>query len=440
VVGVLVLALAPSARAGPRIEAAFTAPSGRPGEVAVLRIAASPTRSLTLEAIGAAAEQRTPAAAVPSPTAAPWAPRRLRLAGRAPWSVEVRLRWAPSGVYLARLTAPGVPSGYAPLVLRPRYLGARRTLVVEPTNTWQAYNVLGGDSWYVNENVMDVDLERPYAGDGLPPHFLGYDLGFLEWVAATHARADFVADRDLAAFTTARRLRRLYDLIVFPGHEEYVTRHVFRLVEGFRDLGGSLAFLSADSFFWRIEYSGTTMIGRWRFARIGLRPASLVGAAYDGWESHRYPNRPYVVVGARRLPWLFAGTGLVNGSRFGRYGIEIDARERYSPPGTVVAAEIRGDFGRGHSAQMTYYRRGAAQVFDAGVMNFGGSAAAWAADWTMLKNLWRHLGGSFGPPLRAAAAGGGPTPAPTPGPPVGRAGSGPPGSARAPGPGPRRFD
>ncbi len=84
VVGVLVLALAPSARAGPRIEAAFTAPSGRPGEVAVLRIAASPTRSLTLEAIRAAAEQRTPAAAVPSPTAAPWAPRRLRLAGRAP--------------------------------------------------------------------------------------------------------------------------------------------------------------------------------------------------------------------------------------------------------------------------------------------------------------------------------------------------------------------
>ena len=36
----------------------------------------------------------------------------------------------------------------------------------------------------------------------------------------------------------------------------------------------------------------------------------------------------------------FAGTGLADGDRFGRYGFEIDARSPASPPGTQVLASI----------------------------------------------------------------------------------------------------
>jgi hypothetical protein len=39
---------------------------------------------------------------------------------------------------------------------------------------------------------------------------------------------------------------------------------------------------------------------------------------------------------------------------------------------------------------MTYYRRGAAQVFDAGVLNFGGTAD-WPVVSKIVENLWRRL-------------------------------------------------
>jgi hypothetical protein len=116
-----------------------------------------------------------------------------------------------SGVYVVRLATRGGVIGDATLVLRPFYLGAHRVLVVEPTNTWQAYNFWGGDSWYKNKLIWKVDLSRPYAGVGLPPHFAAYDLGFLRWVEGNHAAADFVSDDDLDRFLSGKQLRRLYD-------------------------------------------------------------------------------------------------------------------------------------------------------------------------------------------------------------------------------------
>jgi hypothetical protein len=364
----------------------FGARSYRPGEIAVLHVVSAPGRALTISLL--------PVAQLGSAVAIT---RQVQLSGPPPWDVYIRLRPDPSGVYLAKLQAADATS-YAPFVLRPVELGIQRTLVVEPTNTWQAYNDYAGDSWYRNQAVRQIDLARPYSGDGLPPYFNHYDRGFLRWAAATHAEADFVSDDDLARFASGEQLRRAYDLIVFPGHEEYVTSHVDDIIRSFRDLGGSLAFLSANSFFWKVDVSGNTMTGRWHFDALGRPPSALIGAAYDGWEAHTYPNRPYKVVGANRLPWLFAGTRLANGDTFGLYGIEIDQVDRFSPPGTIVAAQIHDDFGSGHSAEMTYYRRGAAQVFGAGVMNFGGSADSWAAAWTILRNVWAHLGGSFAEP------------------------------------------
>ena len=46
----------------------------------------------------------------------------------------------------------------------------------------------------------------------------------------------------------------------------------------------------------------------------------LIGSDYVGWNRDTYPNRPYDVVGTRKAPWLFRGTGLRNGARFGVYG------------------------------------------------------------------------------------------------------------------------
>jgi hypothetical protein len=47
-------------------------------------------------------------------------------------------RWE-SGLYGARLTASRMV-GFAPFVLRPSRLGEHGVAVIQPTNTWQAYN------------------------------------------------------------------------------------------------------------------------------------------------------------------------------------------------------------------------------------------------------------------------------------------------------------
>ena len=75
--------------------------------------------------------------------------------------------------------------------------------------------------------------------------------------------------------------------------------------------------------------------------------------------------------------WLFAGTGLSDGSPFGSGGIEIDKTGPDSPAGVEVLAEIPNLFGPGFTAQMTYYETAAgAKVFAAGAFTF--ARPSWA--------------------------------------------------------------
>lgn len=302
-----------------------------------------------------------------------------------------------SGLYFLQLTAPGGKLGYAPFVLRPAHLGGSRVLVVLPSNTWEAYNFRDvdgdgvGDTWYADPHYNGVDLTRPFLNRGVPPHYRGYDRGFLQWLAHTGKRPDVLADDDLERLSGAQ-LSRLYDLVVFSGHDEYATRHVWDAIRDYRNLGGNLAFLSANDFFYKVDRSDHRLYrrGRWWY-EFGRSDASLIGAGYVGWNRNRYPNRPYVVTGARAAPWLFEGTGLRNGDSFGNYGIEINQLTAASPPGTAVLAQIKDTFGKGKSAEMTYYTtaRGA-KVFSAGAINFGGSAQLPVVS-QLLTNLWRHL-------------------------------------------------
>ena len=190
---------------------------------------------------------------------------------------------------------------------------------------------------------------------------------------------------------TGDALAKAYDLIVFSGHEEYVTPHEYDIVQRYRDLGGNLAFLSANNFFYRVDRRGDTITrdGRWR--DLGRPEAALIGAQYVDWYQERYQNKPYVVTSTAGAPWLFRGTGLSAGSSFGNYGIEIDAPSSASPRGTRVLARIANIFGPGKSAEMTYYTTPAgAKVFDAGAINFGGTSL-WPGVREMMENLWKEL-------------------------------------------------
>jgi hypothetical protein len=303
----------------------------------------------------------------------------------------LRLGDWPSGLYYAQVTTPGRGQWYAPFVIRPRRLGAQRVLVVLPTNTWQAYNFEDGGSWYENPAVHTIDLTRPFIDGGVPPHYHGYDRGFIRWLVLHHEHPDFVSDDDLDRIASGDVLAHAYHLIIFPGHEEYVTGHEFDVIDRYRNLGGNLAFLSANDFFYKVVKHGEQMDGRWRWRDLRRPEAALVGAQYVDWNHAKYPNKPYTVTGTANAPWLFRGTGLNDGDTFGNYGIEVDAEDGASPPKTRVLAEIHDIFGPGKTAEMTYYTTAAgAKVFSAGVMNFGGSAL-WPVVSTMTENLWTEL-------------------------------------------------
>jgi N,N-dimethylformamidase beta subunit-like protein len=299
----------------------------------------------------------------------------------------------PSGLYFLRISASDGRVGYAPFVVRPRTLGRYRVAVVLATQTWQAYNFADangdgwGDSWYVSGRQRNIDLTRPYLDFGLPFRFHDWDLTFMTWLQQTAKQVDFLTDQDVDAVASGDALARAYDLIVFPGHEEYVTAHELDVVTRFRDLGGNLAFLAANNMFWHVELDGPLMrkVKQWHTAG-----ASLTGVQYVG-SNHGAVQKPFVVTGADRAPWLFAGTTLENGSTFGTYGIEIDATGAASPPGTVVLARIPDLLGRGGSAEMTYYETAAgAKVFAAGALNFAASATEEPVS-TLLENLWGRI-------------------------------------------------
>jgi hypothetical protein len=322
---------------------------------------------------------------------------RSRILDRRP-RIVVRIRrgWDP-GVYFARLRAGRDRVAFAPVVVRARASRRPRVAVVLPTHTWQAYNFRDDngdgirDSWYADSRVRSVDISRPFANRGVPPHWGQYDEGFQRWMAHTAKRADYLTDDDLDRTANTTTLLRRYDLMVFAGHEEYVTPHTYSLISGYRDRGGNLMFLSANNFFYRVLRKGDriTRSGRWR--DLGRPEARWIGVQYLDWWMRIWPNRAYVLTGSRGTRWVFRGTGLRRGDRFGSYGIEIDNRTRSSPPGVRVLARIPNIFGPGRSAEMAYHRTyNGAKVFAAGALDFGDSAPNQPVS-TMLENLWARL-------------------------------------------------
>jgi len=379
------------------IEAGFLARSYPVGGEAAVSIATD-ARRVRLQLFSFASlprptvrDLRTGGTAVAPPVRLGWERR-----GAGPHVVQISHAGVPeSGLYFLRATASDGRIAYAPLILRPRTLGEHRVAVVLSTNTWQAYNFFDasgdgwGDSWYVGGATRAVDLRRPYLDFGVPFRFRDWDLSFISWLRRTGKQVDYLSDDDLERVRTGDSLRRAYDLVLFPGHEEYVSDHVYDVVSRYRDLGGNLMFLSANNFFWKVAHRGPLLrrVQMWR--KLGRPEAALVGTQ---WAASNYgaTQSPYTVQGAAAAPWAFAGTGLRNGSNFGRYGIEVDARAPSSPASTRVLARAEHVIGA-HDAEMTYYETPAgARVFAAGVVNFAASITDPAVS-RLVENVWARL-------------------------------------------------
>jgi hypothetical protein len=235
---------------------------------------------------------------------------------------------------------------------------------------------------------MTARLGRPYENRGVPPHYKYYDQPFLQWLNQDKREVDYLGQTDVAR-STGRRLTEAYDLIIFPGHHEYVTKREYDAVEGFRNRGGNLMFLSANNFFWKVVTRGNVMyrVRMWR--DIGRPEAALIGVQYIGNDAGQHRS-PWIVRNVGAAPWLFADTDLHNASPLSSAGIEIDKTQPSSPPGTKVLAELPNLLGPGMTGQMTYYEKGAAKVFAAGAFSLAGSVRQPTVD-RIMDNLWERL-------------------------------------------------
>ena len=234
----------------------------------------------------------------------------------------------------------------------------------------------------------------------MPFRFRDWDLDFIAWLNRTGKRVDFLTDDDLEALRSGDELASAYDLVVFPGHAEYVTQHEYDVVQRYRDDGGNLMFLSANNFFWQVRRDGQllTKVAQWR--NLGRPEAALVGVQFVAGDYGGH-QAGYVVQGS---PWAFAGTGLA-GRRPVRPLRLRDRRAlarvaaRHAAPGVDPEPD-----GPGRTAEMTYYETpGDAKVFAAGALNFAASIGDPAVA-QLVENVWtRRLRRSLGVVVEAAA-------------------------------------
>ncbi len=382
------------------VEAAFARRSYLPTEPMELRVQGdTPSFTLTFLRIGhgpdaSLRDDELTGLEMADPVTIDWSGKRSMAR-----TITVQSGNWPTGLYAAKLEARDGRVGFAPFVLRSPTPGPSRVAVVLPTSTWQAYNLYDsdgdgwGDTWYAGGSPPVV-LDRPYRARGVPPRFRRYDYPFLRWLEKTRRNPDFLTNDDVDALADGDELRRAYDLVVYPGHTEYVTEHEYDIVERYRDLGGHLVFLSANNFFWKVERGDQEIRRMEQWRGLGRPESRLLGIQYRANDDGTH-QAPYTIVDVDAAPWLFSGTGLENGSTLGDgvggFGIEIDSTTPMSPPGTKVLARIPDLFGPGMTAEMAYYETDAgARVFSAGVMDFP-AVLYLETGQRLVDNLWRHM-------------------------------------------------
>ncbi|MGV9777805.1 N,N-dimethylformamidase beta subunit family domain-containing protein [Streptosporangium sp. NPDC003464] len=326
------------------------------------------------------------------------------------WTLDVPAD-LPSSLYRAVFTADDDVSEvyFAVRAARPR----SPILLSIPFPTWQAYNRAGipGESIYWTEQAgraSRVSFDRP--GGGPPPE--RWEEGMLRWLGPAGYEVDYCSGLDLH---DGSALLSGYRLLVVNGHDEYWTAGMRDSVEEFVRRGGNLAVFSGNTCWWqfRLEDGGRTMVCyrdavtdpmaavepglttvEWSSAPVNRPENTLTGVSFrrgaGTWGP--YMKLMHEESYTTRFPehWVFDGTGLGEGDRFGRgaIGYETDACDFTevdgvpvatgrdgTPPSFVVlaTADLRHwhRYGQGGMATMGVFGLGAGTVFTASTVNWG---------------------------------------------------------------------
>lgn len=328
----------------------------------------------------------------PGPVFSPRATRTVT----APWRNSLLLPttgWPP-GAYVLKLVASSGLQAQVPFFVRsPDAVG--KVALVAPVTSWQAYNTWGGYSLYTGQGddrrSWAVSFDRPYPAPGAGQMMFG--------VRSVVVRAErlgvplaYLTNVDL---DTHRGILSGATGYVSMGHDEYWTPGMRQSVLDARDAGTNLAFLGADTMYWRIrlERSGTgpdRVVVGYRYdahldpmtsrnpavATTAFRdaPVRQPESALTGMQYECFPvDAPYRV--ASPTWWGFAGTGVHRGTEFDHL-VGVEADRVYPVASTPRPLEVLSDVayscgGVDTSSQSVYYTTpSGAGVFNSGTLRW----------------------------------------------------------------------
>ena len=329
----------------------------------------------------------------PPPVLNPYETRTVR----ANWPITVSLAtggWRP-GVYLLKLTSSTGFDSYVPYIVRSASTTGTVALVL-PVTTWQAYNDWGGYSLYVGANgdrrSWAVSFDRPYARPTGSAGFAFNTKSMVMLAERTDLPISYLANTDVSVDPGVLDGAKAY---VSVGHDEYWTHQMRDAVVDARDAGTNLAFLGANTMYWRIRLEGTykqaarVVVGYkhdWRQdPMLATDPALVTGR----WRDYPVPAPENAVTGMQyecfpvdtdyrvATPgwWGFRKTGVQSGTSFPRLvGIEADRVYPISStprPLQILSHKTYSCRGVMTSTQSTYYTTpSGAGVFNAGTLRW----------------------------------------------------------------------
>jgi hypothetical protein len=332
----------------------------------------------------------------PGPRFAPYRTRTVI----APWRRSLTIDTAgwPTGFYVLKLTTPSGDASQVPYVVSSITTTGTVALVV-PVATWQAYNLWGGYSLYHGPPGQPpsfaVSFNRPYRGVGGLNDFRRTVVPVVVHAEASGVPLSYLTDIDLQQHPHVLDGARGY---VSVAHSEYWTVRMRSAVLRARRRGTNLAFLGANTEYWRIRLSRSAAgpgadrleTGYHYYAALDPERDTHPAVATSRFRDPPDPRPENALVGesyecypvsadyrvAEPGWWGFAGTGVVLGTSFpGLVGPEADRvyPDSESPHPLEVLSDSPYDCrGTPTTSQSVYYTTGSgAGVFSTGTLRWG---------------------------------------------------------------------
>ena len=286
------------------------------------------------------------------------------------YQLEIPNSWS-SGAYRARLCAGEAPDFHQHdifFAVRSKQPGSTSSILLQLcTNTYAAYNNWGGHSLYAYNSLGNlrahcVSFDRPGLGYHGGCLFETWELPFIQWAEANDITLEYGTNYDLHAFP---ELLNHYKLVLSVGHDEYWSASMRNHAEAHVERGGNIAFFSGNTIYWQIRFENSGRIlrchkdsvdedpvylsgdhqfltTRWSDPRLQRPENLLTGVSWESGGYHRSHGMYMTEDGAYTLTradhWVFEGTGLRDGDRFGGeytiVGYEADGCEyTFAPDG-----------------------------------------------------------------------------------------------------------